>query len=296
VIHSLSGEQDLRNMGGLKKYTPITMVTLLCASLAIAGFPFLSGYYSKDLILEAAYEHAPWMYWIGVFTAGMTAFYVFRAFFMTFFGDYRGNLEAEAKKIHKPSHDKHDAHGHDDDHGHHAQWPPHESPPSMWIPLAILAVLSLIGGWAFNIPKFLEPLFPLHEGEAQPWLTYVSVAAGLGGIALAALFYLTPSTIPDTITSTFKGIYQLIYNKYFVDEAYEVTVIEPLLDGSRNLLWKVGDAGLIDGIVNGAGKTSAAVGGFLKGLQSGYIRNYAAWVLGGSILIIFWIGFQGVTR
>src|SRR5579872_4520004 len=90
VIHSLSGEQDLRKMGGLRKYTPITMITLLCGSLAIAGFPFLSGYYSKDAILEAAYEHAPWMYWVGVFTAGMTAFYVFRAFFLTFFGEYKG--------------------------------------------------------------------------------------------------------------------------------------------------------------------------------------------------------------
>ena len=90
VIHACSGEQDMRHMGGLRKYTPITMVTLLCGSLAIAGFPYLSGAASKDLILEAAYEHAPWMYWVGVFTAGMTAFYVFRAFFLTFFGEYKG--------------------------------------------------------------------------------------------------------------------------------------------------------------------------------------------------------------
>src|SRR6202451_4314625 len=116
VIHALSGEQDLRQMGGLSKKIPITCVTLFCAGVAIAGVPPFSGFHSKDAILAAAYEHAPWMYWVGVFTAGMTAFYVFRALFLCFFGEYRG-------------------------HAH-----PHESPPSMWIPLAILAVLSLGGG------------------------------------------------------------------------------------------------------------------------------------------------------
>src|SRR5579871_2012469 len=195
VIHALSGEQDLRKMGGLRKYTPITMYTLLAASLAIAGFPYFSGFYSKDMILEAAYEHAPWMYWVGVFTAGMTAFYVFRAFFLAFMGEYRGKIESHAAPAH--THDAHDhahgddAHGHThddpahagpahDDHGHGGA--PHESPAVMWIPLAVLAVLSVIGGWLFNIPKFLEPLFPLREGEAAAWLTYVSVAFGLGGI------------------------------------------------------------------------------------------------------------------
>ena len=148
VIHACSGEQDMRHMGGLRKYTPITMVTLLCGSLAIAGFPYLSGAASKDLILEAAYEHAPWMYWVGVFTAGMTAFYVFRAFFLTFFGEYKGKPAAGHG---------HDDHGHDD-HGH-GHSTPHESPAVMWIPLAILAALSLGGGF-INIPHFLEPSVP----------------------------------------------------------------------------------------------------------------------------------------
>src|SRR6202162_1603801 len=136
VIHAMSGEQDLRKMGGLRKYTPITFWTLLCASVAIAGIPPFSGYHSKDAILASAYEYAPWMYWVGVFTAGMTAFYVFRAFFLAFFGEPRWKAAAQ------------DAHGHDD-HGHGA---PHESPPSMWIPLAVLAVLSL-GGGSINLPK-----------------------------------------------------------------------------------------------------------------------------------------------
>ncbi len=116
VIHALSGEQDLRKMGGLRKSIPITFWTLMCAGVAIAGVPPFAGFYSKDAILAAAYQHAPWMYWLGVITAGMTAFYVFRALFLCFFGEPRGH--------------------------HH----PHESPPSMWIPLAILAVLSLGGG------------------------------------------------------------------------------------------------------------------------------------------------------
>src|SRR4029077_9449588 len=183
VIHACSREQDMRYMGGLRKYTPITMITLLCGSLAIAGFPFLSGAASKDLILEAAYEHAPWMYWVGVFTAGMTAFYVFRAFFLTFFGEYKGKPAAGH------------GHGHDD-HGHGGT--PHESPAVMWIPLVILAALSLGGGF-INIPQFLNlpALFPLEEGEPARWLEYVATAAGLGGIAVAYLFYVVSPGIPE---------------------------------------------------------------------------------------------------
>jgi NADH-quinone oxidoreductase subunit L len=287
VIHALSGEQDLRKMGGLRKYTPITMVTLLCASLSIAGFPYLAGFYSKDMILEAAYEHSPWMYWVGVFTAGMTAFYVFRAFFLCFFGEYRGEPAADAHG--------HDAHGGHDGHSHGQ---PHESPAIMWVPLAILAVLSLIGGWAFNIPKFLEPIFPLHEGEGEAWLTWISVAFGLGGIALAFLFYVVAPAIPDGLVKAFKGPYELIYNKYFVDELYDATIVNPVVDGSRELLWRVGDVRMIDGAVNGVGTVARGVGSILRLVQSGYIRSYAAWVLAGSIIVIAWTGLThaGVVK
>jgi len=279
VIHACSGEQDMRHMGGLRKYTPITMITLLCGSLAIAGFPFLSGAASKDLILEAAYEHAPWMYWVGVFTAGMTAFYVFRAFFLTFFGEYKGKPAA--------------GHGHDaHDHGHGT---PHESPAVMWIPLAILAVLS-VGGGFINIPHFLEPIFPLQEGEPARWLEYVATAAGLGGIALAYLFYVVSPGVPESLATSFKGIHTLIYNKYFVDEFYDATVVEPVVDGSRQLLWRVGDVQIIDGVANGIGSAARGLGGILRRAQSGYIRNYAAWVLAGTILAIAYIGFVGLAR
>src|SRR3954454_12710779 len=134
VIHGLAGEQDLRHMGGLRKNMPITFVTLLMALVAISGIPPFSGFYSKDALLLAAYQHAPWMYWVGVITAGMTAFYVFRAVFLTFFGTYRGH--------------------------HH----PHESPAVMTVPLMALALLSLGGGF-IDVPKWLEPIFPLAEGH-----------------------------------------------------------------------------------------------------------------------------------
>ncbi|HEV2200891.1 MAG TPA: NADH-quinone oxidoreductase subunit L [Bryobacteraceae bacterium] len=279
VIHACSGEQDLRKMGGLRKYTPITMWTLACATLAISGFPGLSGAASKDLILEAAYDHAPWMYWVGVFTAGMTAFYVTRAFCLTFFGEYRG----EAQSPH--------GHGAHDDHGHGT---PHESPAVMWLPLAILAVLSLVGGH-IDIPKFLDPMFPLNEGGAA-WLEYVATAAGLGGIALAFFFYVVVPSIPESLARTFSGPYRWLYNKYFVDELYDSLVVSPTVDGSRSLLWRTMDAGGIDGLVNGTGKTARAIGAMLRRLQSGSIRSYAAWVVLGSILMIIFAGFAGGAK
>jgi len=256
VIHALSGEQDLRNMGGLLKKIPITAATLFCAGVAIAGVPPFSGFHSKDAILAAAYQHAPWMYWVGVFTAFMTAFYVFRALFMCFFGEYRGDQ-------------------------HH----PHESPPVMWVPLAVLAVLSLAGGY-INVPRFLEPMFAPGEEGGNEWTVYVSVAAGVLGIGLAYLFYVVAPSIPESLTGTFRGVYTLIYNKYFVDEVYDATVVHPIVDGSRTLLWRGADATLIDGTVNGVGRTARAVGGILKLAQSGYIRSYAAWVVAGSIAVI----------
>ena len=280
VIHALSGEQDLSKMGGLRKKIPITFVTLMCAGVAIAGVPPFSGFHSKDAILAAAYEHAPWMYWIGVFTAGMTAFYVFRALFLCFFGEYRGDLE--------------DSHGHGhDDHGHdaHGHGGIHESPAVMWVPLAILALLSLGGGY-IDIPKFLAPIFgEPHEGEA--WLMYVSVASGLAGIGIAEWFYLLAPSIPESLARGFATPYRWILNKYFVDEFYDATVVNPMIDGSRVFLWRVADARIIDGAVNGAGTVARSVGGLLRLAQYGYIRNYAAWVVGGSILVIAYMGLRG---
>ena len=262
VIHALSGEQDLRKMGGLRKHAPITFWTLLCASVAISGVPFTSGFFSKDEILIAAYNHAPWMYWVGVITAGMTAFYVFRAWFLAFFGEPR--------------------------HHHH----PHESPFVMTGPLMALAVGSLFGGF-LSVPKWLEPILPLPEGVEQPWLMYTSVAFGLAGIGLAYLFYVAKPELPESVSSNLGGLYKLVYNKYFVDEIYDATVVHPIEEGSRAVLWRGVDAGLIDGIVNGIGRRSRGVGNVLRLLQGGNIRGYAAWVLAGSLLVIIYIGLGG---
>src|SRR5207249_2293503 len=187
VIHALEGEQDLRQMGGLRSKIPRTFATILCAAVAIAGVPPFSGFFSKDAILLAAHHHAPWMYWLGVVTAGMTAFYVFRAMFMTFFGEYRGSEH------------------------------PHESGPVMLVPLVILAVLSLAGGYLFKVPEFLKPVLPAVEETENPVLMYISVAAGLAGIALAWLMYVAKPRLADSLAYAFKLPYQLIYNKYFVD-------------------------------------------------------------------------------
>jgi NADH-quinone oxidoreductase subunit L len=266
VIHALGGEQDMREMGGLRKHIPITFWTMCAAWWAISGIPPASGFFSKDAILAAAYEHSPAIYWIGVVTAGITAFYVSRAMFMTFFGEYRGH--------------------------HH----PHESPAVMWIPLAILAVLSLIGGYAFNVPEYLKELFPpIHEAE-NPMLVYISVAFGLAGIAIAYLVYVAKPGTADAIAKTFKAPYQLIYNKYFVDELYDTTIVKPVVGGSRLVLWKGVDAGLIDGTVNGVGARARDIGGVLRLLQSGNIRSYATWVLFGSVALIVAMGLAGGLR
>jgi NADH-quinone oxidoreductase subunit L len=263
VIHGLHGEQDLRQMGGLFKHMRITAITLLCASLAISGFPYTSGFFSKDAILVAAYERAPWMYWIGVLTAGMTAFYVFRAWFLAFTGRYRG-------------------------HAH-----PHESPLVMTGPLMILAVLSLGGGF-INIPHWLEPMFA-EKAENQT-LAWLSAVVGLGGIALAYIFYVAAPGLADSVASSAGSLYRLIYNKYFVDEAYDAAVVQPVINGSRAVLWKGVDAGLIDGTVNGIGARARGIGGILKLLQSGNIRSYAAWVVLGSVVVLLAIGFAGAVR
>jgi NADH-quinone oxidoreductase subunit L len=266
VIHALEGEQDLRNMGGLRAKIPWTFGTMLCAGAAIAGVPPFAGFYSKDAILVAADHHASWMYWLGVITAAMTAFYVFRAIFLAFFGEYRG-------KAH-----------------------PHESPAVMIAPLAVLAALSLTGGWLFRVPDFLAPLFPLPAESSDLGPMLVSVTAGLLGIALAWLMYVAKPALPDQIATRSNGLYRLIYNKYFVDEIYGAAVVNPVVTGSREVLWKGVDAGLIDGAVNGVGHRARGIGGVLKLVQSGNIRSYAVWVLLGSVVVLLSLGAVGSLR
>jgi NADH-quinone oxidoreductase subunit L len=265
VIHALSGEQDLRNMGGLRKKTPLTFWAILAAAVAIAGVPPFSGFHSKDAILLAAHHHAPWMYWVGVVTAGMTAFYVFRAVFLAFFGDYRGSAH------------------------------PHESPAVMTVPLVVLAALSLAGGY-FDVPRWLAPLFPLAHEQHDQLLVFISVAAGFAGIALAYYLYVARPGTADRIAASLGWLYRLVLDKYRIDELYAAVIVRPLVRGSEKILWKGFDVGLIDSTVNGVGSKARAIGGVLRLAQSGYIRNYAVWIVLGALLILLAAGFAGGAR
>jgi len=261
VIHACGGEQDIRKMGGLRAKLPLTLATLICAGLAISGIPPFSGFFSKDAILIAAYHHAPWMFWVGVITAGMTAFYVFRALFITFFGVYRGTAH------------------------------PHESPLSMTGPLVILALLSLAGGY-FAVPKYLDQMFPSGEEGHTTGLVVISVAVAAIGILIAGAMYLgraRPQKAPG-------ALYNLVYNKYYVDEIYDAALVKPIVTTSRSVLWKLVDNGLIDGIVNASASQSRNTGNALRKLQSGNIRNYAAWVVLGSVVLILVMGLRGAVR
>ncbi len=264
VIHGLGGEQDLRHMGGLRKYMPVTFVTLGVASLAISGVPPLAGFFSKDAILSAAYEHAPWMFWVGAITAGITAFYVFRAYFLAFFGEYRGH--------------------------HH----PHESPASMTLPLIVLAVLSAVGGF-INIPRWLSPTHSLAEHENTTAMV-ISASFGILGILVALYLYVLQPRMAESLRVAAGPVYTLVANKYYVDEIYSRVIVRPLEAISRVILWRGVDESLIDsGLVNGLGRIVRGWGSLFRRLQSGSIRNYATWVLAGSLLVIFVLSLYGGT-
>ena len=262
VIHGLGGEQDLRHMGGLRKAMPVTFLTLGAASLAISGFPFTSGFFSKDAILSAAYVHAPWMFWVGALTAGLTAFYVFRAYFLAFFGDYRG-------------------------HQH-----PHESPLVMTLPLMILAVLSLLGGF-INIPGWLSPNYTLVESEnITPMI--ISSSLGILGILAAYFVYVARPAMAQSLRLAAGPLYPLVANKYYIDELYNAVIVRPLKVMSRLVLWRGVDEALIDtSVVNGLGRVVRGWGSLFRQFQSGSIRNYATWILAGSLLVIFVLGLAG---
>ncbi|OYW09687.1 MAG: NADH-quinone oxidoreductase subunit L [Acidobacteriia bacterium 12-62-4] len=267
VIHALEGEQDMRQMGGLRGKLPITFFTLLMGALAIAGFPFFSGWYSKEAILSAAHAHAPWMFWVAALTAMMTAFYVFRTIWLTFFGEYKG-------------------------HAH-----PHESPAVMWIPLAVLAVLSVIGGFLFNVPHFLEGVLPAHVHGHDMTLEIIGSSAGLLGIALSYLFYVASPGLADSFATSFSGLYNLVYNKYFVDEVYDAAVVHPIERTSRGFLWKFLDQNVIDdGMVHGATSGALGLGSLLRLLQGGVVRNYATWVVLGAVFIFSAFSLLGGAR
>jgi NADH-quinone oxidoreductase subunit L len=337
VIHAVGGEQDMRRMGGLRTKIPVTFWVVTIATFAIAGFPPFAGFFSKDQILGAVF-HSPYggpVIWaVGLITAGLTSFYMFRLWFMTFFGEYKpdadlGDAHALAPAHAVPSHgaDPHASNHGDDSHGHGGV---HESPWVMLAPLVVLAVLSVVGGWvgvpAFlhghnEIEHFLSPVMqsgPAVAGEAaaighdatashadeasqekpgeELLLAGSSVGVAALGLFFAWLLYYKQRGLPDRITGKVHGLYMMVLHKYYVDEGYGAIFVKPLLALSTIVFWRGIDQGVIDGLVNGAGTTSKGIGNELRRMQSGNIRSYAAWVAIGGAAVIAYMVWLGVGK
>ncbi len=329
VIHALGGEMDMRRMGGLRKLIPNTHFVMLIATLAIAGIPPFAGFFSKDEILGQVFAstHGGKVLWvIGVITAGITSFYMFRLYFMTFYGDLKlGKDLGEAHAV-PAQHGSAQSHGHDDHgHGHEV----HESPWVMIGPLIVLALGSIVAGWvgvpAFmggsnRFEKFLAPVIKTetaagatameHVSEAagrpeeeqkedpsQEWLLAgTSVAVALIGLFFAWLFYYKQPGLPDRITAKIHGIYLMVLHKYYVDEGYGLLFVKPLLALSTVVFWRGVDQSVIDGLVNGAGHASQGIGNELRRMQSGNIRSYAAWVAVGGAAVLAYMIWLGVSK
>lgn len=283
VIHAMHEDQDIQRYGGLKKYMPRTYLTFLIAALAISGIPPLSGFFSKDEILWYSYANGGLFFWIiGAGTAMMTAFYMFRLYILTFEGKERFG------------HDRH----------------PHESPSVMTIPLMVLALLSVIGGF-IGIPEvfsgehgnqfhnWLAPIFKdadrklasfsMHSHTEEIILMVLSVAFAVGAILFARYVYLKNPAIASNTSQKFKGLYNLLWNKYFVDEAYDAAVVNPILQTSRSFLWKIADNKIIDGVVNGSAKIIDVVSLNIRKLQTGVAQFYALVMVIGIVAAFFWI-------
>ncbi|PIP08196.1 MAG: NADH-quinone oxidoreductase subunit L [Syntrophobacteraceae bacterium CG23_combo_of_CG06-09_8_20_14_all_50_8] len=295
VMHAMSGELDMRNMGGLRKKTPVTYWTFFIACLAIAGIPGFSGFFSKDEILWKAFSSSQghMLIWLlAAVTAGMTAFYMFRLFFGTFHGECRASEEVK----------------------HHI----HESPRVMTIPLMILAFLSLVGGYV-GIPhilgggncieQFLAPVFgPTthlastgsfdiisaawasagaagHDGSLELALMVLSVIIALIGISIAYVFYVKNPALPQRFTAKCARLYHVVHNKYFVDELYDLIFVRGTLKAGGFLL-KAVDDGMIEGLVNGTAATMKRAGDKLRRIETGYVQEYAIGIILGAIVVV----------
>jgi len=284
VIHGLGGQQDMRAMGGLRKHVPITFLTMSCGVFAISGIPPFSGFFSKDEILYQAFlspAGGPILWSVGLLTAGLTAFYMFRLWYLTFFGQSRTA----------------DAH-------------PHESPWSMLAPLVLLGALALGGGW-IGIPHalgggnqfshFLDPVLsnaqaPVHpEGsETQERLfSGISVAMAAIGWFFAYLLYCRKPGLADRIAERLGGAYRLLEHKYWIDQIYTAVIVTPLLFITRYLLWGAVDSGVINGGGVIASGSARGLGALVQRVQSGNIRSYAGWLALGAaaLLLITYFGF-----
>ena len=270
VIHALGGEQDIRKMGGLRKHIPVTFWTFLIATAAIAGIPGLAGFFSKDEILWYALASerggAVWLWAVGALTAFMTAFYMTRLLWLTFFGPSRMSPDVE----------------------HHV----HESPLSMTAVLGVLALLSIVGGY-IGIPHFLEPQIPLPPVLASMEhfhtpLLYGSAAIAFAGVGLAVFLYSGPSSRAAGVARAAGPVHALLDGKYFVDELYAAVFVRPLAWVSEHVFLKVGDKLLIDGALNGLAAFALRSAGWLGRAQTGSLQLYALLVMVGMVGALLW--------
>ncbi|MBM7065563.1 NADH-quinone oxidoreductase subunit L [Neisseria elongata] len=305
VIIGMHHDQDMRNMGGLRKYMPITWFTMLLGNLALIGTPLFSGFYSKDSIIEAVHASnlpgSGFAYFAVLASVFVTAFYAFRQYFIVFHGKERWR---EAK------HDHHDGHGH-----HHGLKPsdnPHESPWVVTMPLILLAIPSVIIGYIAIEPMLygdffkdviyvnheLHPVMHIMKEEFHGAMAMVShslhtpvLYLAIGGVLAAWFLYVKVPQLPAKIAQTFRPVYVLFENKYYLDNIYFAVFAK----GTRALgtfFWKAVDTAIIDnGLVNGAAKLVGAVAGQVRRLQTGFIYTYAAAMVSGVLVLIvvfFW--------
>ncbi len=276
VIHALAGEQDLRRMGALRWAMPITYWTFLAGAVALAGLPPFAGFFSKDEILWEAFSAGGVgvVFWaIGLITAFLTAFYIFRLVFSVFHGT--SHVPKEVR--------------------HHL----HESPAVIAVPLVVLAVLSLVSGWV-GIPSehlsligpFLAPVLTAHpvaahaENHALEYgLMLVSVLVAAAGVWLAHLFYVRSPELPARLAASAAGLYRLSLNKWYVDEVYDKLFVRPTV-AAAEALWRVIDVLVIDGAVNGVARVTQAWAAALRVMQSGQLQHYALFMVVGAVLVV----------
>jgi NADH-quinone oxidoreductase subunit L len=324
VIHALSGEQDLRRMGGLRKDLPVTYWTFLIGALAIAGVPLLSGFFSKDEILFRTYTSGHTLLWVvGIVTSFLTAIYMFRLVFLVFHGERREPVvapehpeeEEAAVQYHRHAPTPIDDIPHAGAHGvTHAHGHLHDAPAAMAFALIVLAIGSVAAGYigvphalggANRLEAFLEPSFTAgpheaggveaglddrHGAEASESLELglmgVSTMVALSGIGLAMFFFLQNSGASQRLAAQFSGLRTLLLNKYYVDEIYDATIVQPMRIVSEQGLWKVVDVRVIDGAVNGAAQAVGGLSEVLRRVQTGSVRAYAASLFLGVVLVL----------
>jgi len=318
VIIGMHHDQDIRNMGGLRKYMPITWITSLIGSLALIGTPFLSGFYSKDSIIEAvqvAYSHgqagAGFAYFAVLAGVFVTAFYSFRMYFLVFHGEERfGKADDTHHHEHHGDHDDEEV-AHDHHHGLAPGQKPHETPWVVWLPLVLLAIPSLLIGYIAIEPMLYGDYFkgvifidhhahPAMEHLAEEFhsaaamgvhsLTSLPFILALSGVVLSWFFYMKRPDIPAAIQRRFSAINTLFENKYYFDKVNEVV----FAGGARLLgrgFWRIGDVAIIDGfIVNGSAKVVSWISSITRLFQTGYVYHYAfTMIIGVFVLMTLWI-------